>query len=71
MIPQKPTPDADLGAKLDEDLKKAEEQILAVTYSRIILAAVAIPGLFSENKLESFKSKAIEYYDKGLEPICF
>lgn len=60
-----------LGTNDENYLKKAEEQILAVTYSRIILAAVAIPGLFSENRLESFKSKAIEYYDKGLEPICF
>ena len=52
-------------------IKKAEEQIKAVTCARVINAAILVPGLFSQSKIEYFKNTAIAYFDKGLEPICF
>ncbi|MBR1444884.1 MAG: anti-sigma factor antagonist [Firmicutes bacterium] len=56
----------------DETLiNKAEEQIKAVSCARIILAAISIPGLFTPQRLEYFKNTVVDYYDKGLEPICF
>lgn len=64
-----------LSAYLDTEdeklLNKAEEQILAVTCSRTILAAIAIPGLIPPETLAYFKNTAVSFFDKGLEPICF
>lgn len=52
-------------------IKKAEEQIIAISCARTILAAIAIPGLFPPERLEYFKNTVVAYYDKGMEPVCF
>ena len=56
----------------DEKLiKKAEEQLMAVTCARMLPAALAIPGLFEQRVIDLFKEIAAEYCDKDIEPICF
>ena len=60
-----------LDTKDGELIKKAEEQIKAITGARVILAAISLPGHFKSGQIEYFKNTAIEYYDKGMEQICF
>ena len=55
----------------EEFIAKAEEQIMAVACTRILLATVTIPGLLDPERVEVMKNRVISYYDKGLEPICF
>ena len=67
--------DTYLRTYLDTDdgelLKKAEEQIIAITCARVILAAISIPGLFTPEKIAFFKKTVLDHYDKGIEPLCF
>lgn len=60
-----------LGTDDEEFIKKAEEQIMAVACARVILAAIALPGMFSEKQINFFKNTVVNCFDKGLEPICF
>ena len=55
----------------EEFIKKAEEQIMAVTCARMLPAGLTIPGLFKQETVELFKNTAVAYYDSGIEPICF
>lgn len=60
-----------LGTDDEEFIKKAEEQIMAVACARVILAAITLPGMFSEKQINFFKNTVVNCFDKGLEPICF
>ena len=64
-----------LSAYLDTDdetlLQKAEEQIVAFVCARILFIALAMPGAMPKSALENYKSRALAYIDKGLEPLCF
>ena len=60
-----------LGTEDENILKKAEDQIAGFSYTRILFAEVAFPGYLPKHLLDMFKNKAIAFYDKGLEPICF
>ena len=52
-------------------IAKAEEQIVGFSCARMLFAALALPGIVSEEAMNRFKMKAIQYVEKGLEPICF
>ena len=52
-------------------IKKAEEQIFAVSLARKLFAVIAIPGMLTPEMIGAMKHAIIAYYDKGLEPICF
>ena len=60
-----------LGTDDEAFLKKAERQIIAVTCARIFPAGVSVPGLFSDETLESYKQTVLDYYDGGIEPLVF
>ncbi len=66
--------DTYLRSYLDTDdeafLKKAEEQITAVTCARVLAVAAVRSGL-PEELIQFFKKTVLDIYDKGLEPICF
>ena len=52
-------------------IKKAEEQIFALSLARKLFAVIAIPGMLTPEMIGAMKQAVIAYYDKGLEPICF
>ena len=56
----------------DENLlKKAERQITAFSAARVLFAAVAIPGFYTQDYIDYLKRLAISYVDEGMEPLCF
>ena len=56
----------------DENLlKKAEKQITAFSAARVLFAAVAIPGFYTQERIDYLKHLAISYVDEGMEPLCF
>ncbi len=62
-------------AYLDTDdealIKKAEYQIRGISAVRRLYAVIFVPGLISPEALRAMKQQISDYYDKGLEPICF
>lgn len=66
--------DTFLRAYLDTDdkafIKKAEYQVMAYSALRILFAAFAVPGLLSEQQLQSLKQFALGY-SQHIQPICF
>ncbi|MBR5089109.1 MAG: anti-sigma factor antagonist [Ruminiclostridium sp.] len=62
-------------AYLDTDdealIKKAEYQIRGISAVRRLFAVIFVPGLISPEALRAMKQQISEYYDNGLEPICF
>ena len=56
----------------DEDLiARVTGQISGIACTRILLAVPFIPGLLSEQEIQYYKQRALEFYDAGLEKICF
>jgi len=60
-----------LGSEDEAFLKKAERQILVITCARVIMSVLSVPGLFPPDRLAFFKNTVIDYYDSGIEPLCF
>ncbi len=52
-------------------IKKAEYQICGFSAVRRLFAVVFMPGLLSPETIQAMKKQISEYYDNGLEPICF
>ena len=56
----------------DEDLiQRAERQITAFSAARVLFAAVAIPGFYTQARIDYLKRLALSYVDEGMEPLCF
>ena len=64
-----------LRSYLDTDdealIQKAEEQITAFSCAMFLFVALAMPGYMPESVLDQYKARALEYVDKGVEPLCF
>ena len=62
-------------AYLDTDdetlIKKAESQIRGISAVRRLYAVIFVPGLITPEALRAMKQQISDYYDNGLEPICF
>jgi uncharacterized protein (TIGR02172 family) len=52
-------------------IEKADKQIQGIACTRLLFSDIAVPGLIPREALNNFKRTAIQYYDSGLEPICF
>ncbi len=52
-------------------IKKAEQQIAVLVNARVILAAIAVPGLLTPERQRRLIDGACQAVDAGLEPICF
>ena len=52
-------------------IEKANKQIQGIACSRVLFAEIAMPGIIPKEALNIFKGIAIQYYDNGIEPICF
>jgi uncharacterized protein (TIGR02172 family) len=63
-----------LKSYLDTDdqafIAKAERQIIAYAALRTLFAAIALPGVIPEDRLQAMKMMALRYC-QNLEPICF
>ena len=60
-----------LGTEDKNLIEKANKQIQGIACSRVLFAEIGLPGLLSKEALNYMKGIAIQYYDSGLEPICF
>ena len=64
-----------LGAYLNTEdeafIDKAEEQVAAFSCARFLLGLLRIPDLMSREEMALYKSKFINLYNKGIEPLCF
>ena len=60
-----------LGTDDEALIKKAEYQIRGISAVRRLFAVIFVPGLISPEALQAMKQQISEYYDNGLEPICF
>ena len=60
-----------LGTEDKNLIEKAIKQIQGIACSRVLFAEIGLPGLLSKEALNYMKGIAIQYYDSGLEPICF
>ena len=60
-----------LGTEDEALFRKAQEQIEGFACTRVLMAVPFIPGLLSEQAIAYYKQKALAYFDKGLEEICF
>ena len=60
-----------LGTEDKNLIEKANKQIQGVACARFLFAEISVPGLISKETLNIFKGIAIQYYDSGIEPICF
>ena len=52
-------------------IQKAEEQVVAFASARILFVALAAPGYMPKEILARHKRRALDYVDKGVEPLCF
>ena len=52
-------------------IARAERQIAGLASARVLLAVPFIPGLLSEQAIRYYKQKALDFYEAGLEEICF
>ena len=66
--------DTFIRAYLDTDddamIQKATRQVMAYGSLRLLFAAIAVPGLVSEEKIAKMKNSALEYCE-NIEPLCF
>lgn len=50
---------------------RVTEQVDAYACSRILLAQLSYPGMFTPEAFKMMKDRVMAYVDKGIEPLCF